>query len=375
MTSSLAASAAAAAAASKPAASVLLSTFPLGLHWPTSSPFLFCAHHLDDYPSDGDGAMGTAPADRRGRRLGMDFEGKDGFRMYHGETVPGFPGHPHRGFETVTLVRTGLCDHHDSLGACARFGNGDVQWVTTGAGVQHSEMFPLVEKAPKRNPLELFQIWLNLPRASKMVPPHFTMFWAEKIPHKVFKDLETGKEAEVVLIAGAWGDAAPAGAGSDSDAPLPPPPDSYAAKPEADVAIWTVSLQPGARCVLPPAKRGTKRTLYYFEGEGLRVGPAGEAVGKYTGFEVRSDIELPLVASEASAGQVLVLQGRPIDEPVAQRGPFVMNTQAELQQTMIDYQRTQFGGWPWPSDDPVHPRETGRFARFPDGTEQRPGSD
>ena len=75
--------------------------------------------------------------------------------QYHGETVPGFPGHPHRGFETVTLVRTGLCDHHDSLGACARFGNGDVQWVTTGAGVQHSEMFPLVEKAPKRNPLEV----------------------------------------------------------------------------------------------------------------------------------------------------------------------------------------------------------------------------
>ena len=84
MTSSLAASAAAAAAASKPAASVLLSTVPLGLHWPTSSPFLFCAHHLDDYPSDGDGAMGTAPADRRGRRLGMDFEGKDGFRMVGG---------------------------------------------------------------------------------------------------------------------------------------------------------------------------------------------------------------------------------------------------------------------------------------------------
>ena len=89
-----------------------------------------------------------------------------------------------------------------------------------------------------------------------------------------------------IIMSGAWGDAAPAGAGSDSDAPLPPPPDSYAAKPEADVAIWTVSLQPGARCVLPPAKRGTKRTLYYFEGEGLRVGPAGEAVGKYTGFEV-----------------------------------------------------------------------------------------
>ena len=86
-------------------------------HW---HPFLFCAHHDDAYPA-GDGQMGPA-ASLAGRDIGQDFAGKDGWRMYHGDVVPGFPQHPHRGFETVTLVKRGLIDHSDSLGATARFG-------------------------------------------------------------------------------------------------------------------------------------------------------------------------------------------------------------------------------------------------------------
>ena len=120
----------------------VLQTFPLGFQWPTVDPFLFCAHHDDAYPA-GDGAL--APAESlAGRDIGPDFSSKDGWSMYHGSSVPGFPQHPHRGFETVTLVRKGLCDHSDSLGALARFGQGDVQWVTAGAGIVHSEMFPLL---------------------------------------------------------------------------------------------------------------------------------------------------------------------------------------------------------------------------------------
>ncbi|HEY6458978.1 MAG TPA: pirin family protein, partial [Polyangiaceae bacterium] len=118
---------------------VLLETVPLGFPWATVDPFLFCAYHDDAYPA-GNEALGPA-ASLAGREMGQDFAGKDGWRMYHGTTVPGFPQHPHRGFETVTIVRRGLIDHSDSLGAAARFGGGDAQWLTAGRGVSHAEMF------------------------------------------------------------------------------------------------------------------------------------------------------------------------------------------------------------------------------------------
>src|SRR6476659_4843797 len=143
------------------------------------APLLFCVHHDDAYPK-GNARLGP-DAPLAGRDLGQDFSRKDGWSMYHGREVPGFPGHPHRGFETVTIVRKGLIDHSDSLGATARFGGGDVQWLTAGKGIVHSEMFPLLD-GKAGNPLELFQIWLNLPGRNKMVAPHFTMFLAEDIP-------------------------------------------------------------------------------------------------------------------------------------------------------------------------------------------------
>ena len=96
--------------------------------------------------SEGATADSGPEAPLAGRELGQDFSRKDGWSMYHGSTVPGFPGHPHRGFETVTIVRKGLIDHSDSLGATARFGGGDVQWLTAGKGIVHSEMFPLLDR-------------------------------------------------------------------------------------------------------------------------------------------------------------------------------------------------------------------------------------
>ena len=102
----------------------------LGAQWETQDPFLFCAYHKDLYPKGNDN-LGP-DASLAGRNLGMDFHLKDGWRMYHGKTVPGFPAHPHRGFETVTIVEEGMADHSDSLGAAGRFGNGDVQWMTAG---------------------------------------------------------------------------------------------------------------------------------------------------------------------------------------------------------------------------------------------------
>src|ERR1044071_1774244 len=126
---------------------------PLGFPWETADPFLFCVYHNDAYPAGND-AMGPA-ASLAGRDIGQDFAGKDGWRMYHGQIVPGFPRHPHRGFETVTVTRRGFIDHSDSLGATARYGDGAVQWMTAGSGIVHAEMFPLLNPSGQE-PAELF---------------------------------------------------------------------------------------------------------------------------------------------------------------------------------------------------------------------------
>ena len=177
--------------------STILEINPLGFIWETQDPFLFCAYHEDLYPK-GNQKLGPN-ASLEGRNIGQDFQGKDGWNMYHGHTVPGFPAHPHRGFETITIVQKGLVDHSDSLGAAGRFGNGDVQWMTAGKGVQHSEMFPLL-KTEEENPFLLFQIWLNLPQAKKMVAPHFKMLWHEEIPKINIIDAKNNR-TEIIVIA------------------------------------------------------------------------------------------------------------------------------------------------------------------------------
>lgn len=323
---------------------------PLSFPWETSDPFLFCVHHEDFYPK-GNEQMGpdTSLADRN---LGSDFTIKDGFRMYHGETVPGFPAHPHRGFETVTIATKGLIDHSDSLGAAGRFGDGDVQWMTAGKGVQHSEMFPLLNR-DKENVMELFQIWLNLPKKNKLVEPHFAMLWSEDIPIYEHKD-NAGNKTFVNVIAGSFG---------DKVAPKPAP-NSWAADPENEVAIWTIKMEPNAEWKLPTASEGINRALYYYKGEGLAID--GQTIKSYHKVDLKADAET-VVKNSTEEAYLLLLQGRPINEPVVQYGPFVMNTNQEIQEAMNEFQKTQFGGWPWPKADHVHPREKSRFAKFTDG--------
>jgi redox-sensitive bicupin YhaK (pirin superfamily) len=192
-----------------------------------------------------------------------------------------------------------------------------------------------------------------------MVEPHFSMFWSGSIPRRVMTDARGGT-TEVTLIAGQYG---------DLRAP-PPPPASWASQADADVAIWTIKLGPGASWTLPPAAAGSNRALYFFRGQGLRAD--GREIPAAHEIVLRPDREVVLEAG-AEEIELLLLQGRPIGEPVVSYGPFVMNTRAEIQQTFADYQRTQFGGWPWASSEPVHPRGEGRFARHADGRIERPG--
>jgi redox-sensitive bicupin YhaK (pirin superfamily) len=218
--------------------------------------------------------------------LGQDFIVKDGWRMYHGTKVPGFPGHPHRGFETITVVRKGLVDHADSTGAAGRYGNGDVQWMTAGKGVQHSEMFPLLNQ-DKENPLELFQIWLNLPRAGKMVEPHFKMIWSENLPRFTHED-DKGKKTELEVLVGQLEQYASPGA----------PPDSWAAKEENKVAIYNLHMEAGAEYMLPATSEGINRSIYFYEGDQIFLDD--EVLPYYHAADVLPNAALKIKAGDLS---------------------------------------------------------------------------
>ena len=275
--------------------------------------------------------------------------------MYHGKKIPGFPVHPHRGFETITIVREGMVDHADSLGAAGRYGGGDVQWMTAGAGIQHTEMFPLLNM-DEENPLELFQIWLNLPRADKFVDPYYTMFWKEDIPVVSFPDSRE-KLTDVTLIAGTL---------DAREAPAPPP-DSWAADEKNEVAIWLIRMDGEAIWELPKPSKETERTLYFYQGDSLRLN--GEEIPAYQAAHLHTGCNVEMENGKEPA-YLLYLQGIPIRETVMQYGHFVMNSKQEIQQAFADYRETQFGGWPWPRHDQVHDRTRGRFARYADGREE-----
>ena len=245
------------------------------------------------------------------------------------------------------------------LGAAGRYGHGDVQWMTAGAGIQHCEMFPLIHE-DRDNPLELFQIWLNLPSEDKFVEPHYKMLWGEDIPKFTSKDKD-GNSTEVTVVAGSL----------DGLKPPAPPPDSWAAKPENHVAIWLIKMQAAAKWTLPPAPADALRSIYFHKGSGLRV--AGKEVPSYKSIAIKSENEMSLENGNEES-HILLLQGKPIDERAVQYGPFVMNSEEEIQQAFEDYRRTEFGGWPWDVSDVAHDPGKGRFAKYADGTEENRSS-
>ena len=326
---------------------------PLGFVWETSDPFLFCVHHLDTFPK-GNEQLGPA-ASLAGRDIGQDFTPNDGWRMYHGETVPGFPAHPHRGFETVTVVLDGFVDHTDSAGAAGRYGIGDVQWMTAGSGLQHAEMFPLLN-SDQPNRMELFQIWLNLPGARKMVRPFYKMLWAEEMAQVVVQD-DQARTTRITMIAGEL----------NGTKAIPPAPDSWAADPGHELAIWIIQMQPGAEWDLPAAGTSVKRSLFFFEGSSLQIDGSKIPMDSAVVLDAERGV---LLQAGPDPVRLLLLQAKPIGEPVTQYGPFVMNTEQEIYKAYSDFRRDQFGGWPWNRSDPVHPRSQARFARYADGTEE-----
>lgn len=264
---------------------------------------------------------------------------------------------------TITATITGLIDHADSAGNGGRYGDGDLQWMTAGKGIVHSEMFPLL-KEDAENPLRFFQIWLNLPARSKMVQPAFEMFWAETVP--VYQT-DDGKASATLFVGHNYFDV--------TKNPNSPPPDSWANDPSNDVVVCHMTIQPGGKLVLPKAHEETaNRSLYYIEGKSNEVIVDGEPLKAkvFLTLDPASE-ETVLEVPESALGpaEFLWLQGKPIEEPVTQHGPFVMNTRQEIVQAFAEYRETEFGGWPWPRDDMVFPASKGRFSLF-NGEENAP---
>ena len=301
--------------ASKPAAlAPIAGVFPISeMHWETADPFLFCAHHVDHYPP-GNGELGPA-ASLAGRELGSDFAGKDGWRMYHGTRVPGFPAHPHRGFETITLMRKGLVDHSDSLGATARFGEGDVQWMTAGSGLLHKEFH---EKELNRTggPFQMVQLWVNLPAKDKMTEPKY-----QAITNAEMGRVKLPLGGEVEIIAGEYG-------GVNGPATTFTP-----------VHLYNLKMKQGETVELSYPE-GYTTALLAIEGSALLNGEARLPDNNLALFE-RDGETLRVAALED--GIFLLMSGEPLNEPIAQYGPFLMNTQAEIAQAIDDYQQGKFG--------------------------------
>ena len=220
--------------------------------------------------------------------------------------APGFPRHPHRGFETVTYMIEGAMEHGDSLGNAGRLGPGAAQWMTAGHGIVHSEM-------PKQDSGLLWglQLWVNLPRARKMTKPRYQDIAPDRIPEVSVRG------ARVRLVAGAIG-------GERG------PVDGISVAP----TMLDVSLPPGGSFEheLP---RSQTVFAYVLDGS-VQVGAAATHVPRGS-LAILGEGKSALLRSEAG-GRFLLLAGDPLGEPVARRGPFVMSTEAELDQAVLDYQ-------------------------------------
>jgi len=235
-----------------------------------------------------------------------------------GEAV-GAPDHPHRGFETVTYMLEGQFEHEDSAGNKGAIAAGDVQWMTAGSGVVHSEM-PSQEIRARGGRIHGFQVWVNLPARDKMMPPRYQEVPAARIPQGATPD----GLARVRVIAG---EALGVKAVIDTRTPI---------------VYQDWSLEPGA-AVEQPLGEGHHAFVYVFEGS-AEIGGDRRSLsdGQLGLLGPGVNVRLAVPASAASGARLLLLAGQPLREPVARYGPFVMNTEAEIRQAFSDYRSGRF---------------------------------
>jgi hypothetical protein len=233
----------------------------------------------------------------------------------------GAPDHPHRGFETVTYMLDGRMEHKDSAGNAGAIGPGDVQWMTAGAGVVHSEM-PAADLRRKGGRIHGFQLWVNLPKRDKMIPPRYQEIPAARIPSARSDD---GKVSVRVIA----GEALGAKAVIETRTPI---------------QYLHFTIQPGSR-VSQRVPRDYNAFAYVIDGAAT-FGPDDRAAQPRQMVTFANDGDEVSIAAPSTSGEplnVLIIAGVPLREPVARLGPFVMNTRVELLQAMDDFQNGRMG--------------------------------
>ena len=225
--------------------------------------------------------------------------------------------HPHRGFETVTIVYQGEVDHRDSTGAGGHIGPGDVQWMTAGGGILHEE-FHSEAFTREGGTMEMVQLWVNLPARDKMVAPGYQTLLDASIPSVPLPD----QAGRVRVIAGEFdGHRGPARTFTPMD-------------------VWDVRLNRDASARLP-TQDGRTGVLVVLHGTVLVNGSAVVREAQWVRFDREGSADVTLQANTDAT--VLWLSGEPIDEPIVGYGPFVMNTQAEITQAIVDFNNGKFG--------------------------------
>lgn len=303
-------------------------------------PWVARFHHIDNYPA-GDGEQGVKEEDLLDHEIGEDIDESLPFRMYYGDRIPGFPVHSHRGFETITVVLDGVVDHHDSHGNHGRYKKGDVQWMTAGSGIRHTELFPLVNDY-EDNRTELFQIWLSLPSWNKLVDCDYKMLWREEIP-VVEKEGST-----VTVIQGNFENVQ----GLDATEA------SWAYDERSNLRILIIEIEAGSTVAINGVSETLNRKLYIYEGGGVRIGDQTVEGKKSMVLDGVSTFEIEALDD----AKLLLLEAEPMNEPILNDGPMIMNTQEEILEGYRDYWDNQFGGWPWDDPSPVHKKDEGRFS-------------
>ena len=234
--------------------------------------------------------------------------------------LAGFPMHPHRGIETVTYMLDGQVDHKDSMGNSGTIGKGDIQWMTSGSGILHEEM----PKEPEEGIMEGFQLWVNLPAKLKMTIPRYQGILSSQIP-----EVEDDNGVTVRIVAGDYNGVK----GAISEI-------------YADPEYLDVNMPAGSSFV-QHIKRGHTAFAYIFEGEGifgdldLESFKKGANI-KATRMAIFGDGDLLKVYTDQNPVRFLLISGKPLNEPIARYGPFVMNTNDEIEQALRDLQNDTF---------------------------------